>query len=446
MNRPWLLPLAIFASVFLVYIISPIATPFDSRWTIHTALSLIHEHDSDLNEYLPLLEKDHFYAIECVLPSGERIFPIQSPCPGGRLSAIYPVAVPLLVAPAVAILEGGLKLSQPILRPLAASLPPGFRRSFLEGDLVGGSMPAELIIASAVVALAAVVIFCFARTLTNVPMAAFVALVFAFATPAWSTGSRALWMHGFSMVLLPAGLWCAWKERWLWAGVIFSLAFFVRPTNAVPLVLAGIWALWRNRRSAMQFIMGVLPPAAIFCTLNFLTYNSPLSPYVRLKGTAGVSLHGRLGEALAGNLFSPGRGLFIFSPVLLFSVFGIILWIRSREMRPVGLFVAATFVLHYVLMSCYSDWYGGHSYGPRYMSDLCGLLVLALIPAWPELSRAWRALACVALAASIFIHSQGAWCWPCVAWNSKPSEIASSPQRLWDWSDPPFLRGFKDPR
>jgi len=442
-TRTWILPAALFCVVFLVYVISPIATPFDSRWTIHTALSLIHEHNADLNEYEPQLKADGYYAIECVLPSGERVFPVPlDACAGGRLSQIYPVTVPLIVAPAVALLEGGLKL----IRPLTARTPPGVRRSLLQGDLASGSMPAELIIASAFVALAAVVLFCFARTLSGTAAAVAVSLAFAFATPAWSTGSRALWMHGFSMLLLPAGLWCAWKGRWLWAGVLFSLAFFVRPTNAVPLLCAGLWALWCGRREVVRFTAGTLPVAAIFCTINFLTYASFLSPYARLKGTAAFGLHARLGEALLGNLFSPARGLFVFSPVLLFSLAGIILWIRNREMRPVGLFLASTFAIHYFLMSCYADWFGGHSYGPRYMSDLSSLLAFALLPAWPALARGWRAVACVALAASLFIHSQGAWCWPCVEWNSNPVEISASRQRLWDWSDPPFLRGFKTPR
>mgnify|MGYP006954418096 CR=1 FL=1 len=100
-------------------------------------------------------------------------------------------------------------------------------------------MMVELIIASALTAAAAVVIFLFAATLSNRTAALAVALVFAFATPAWSIGSRALWMHGFSMLLLPAGLWAVWRGRWALAGALFALAFFARPTNVVGLGLAG---------------------------------------------------------------------------------------------------------------------------------------------------------------------------------------------------------------
>lgn len=76
MNRQRLIAAALFLGVFLVYLFSPNATPFDSRWTVYTALSLVHERNADLNEYMPVLKADHWYAIECILPGGQRIYPI----------------------------------------------------------------------------------------------------------------------------------------------------------------------------------------------------------------------------------------------------------------------------------------------------------------------------------------------------------------------------------
>lgn len=92
---------ALFCGVFSVYLASPIATPADSRWTIHTALSLIHERNADLNEYSGELEAQRWYAIECLLSSGQRVFPVthRDQCPNGRFYHFYPVAVPLLAAP-----------------------------------------------------------------------------------------------------------------------------------------------------------------------------------------------------------------------------------------------------------------------------------------------------------------------------------------------------------
>ena len=40
---------------FVAHVASPIRTSFDSRWAIHTAVSLVYRGDADLDEYEPLL-------------------------------------------------------------------------------------------------------------------------------------------------------------------------------------------------------------------------------------------------------------------------------------------------------------------------------------------------------------------------------------------------------
>src|SRR5689334_5595337 len=56
--------LALVGLVFVVHVLSPIRTSFDSRWAIHTAVSLAYRGDTDLDEYDDLLRADHYYAIE----------------------------------------------------------------------------------------------------------------------------------------------------------------------------------------------------------------------------------------------------------------------------------------------------------------------------------------------------------------------------------------------
>jgi hypothetical protein len=402
-------------------------------------MSLVHEGNADLNEYVDALEHDRWYAIECVLPGGGRIYPVQNrqQCEGGRLYHFYPVAVPLLVAPVVGPIEWFLKTA----RPFAQLVREGPRRRFLSGNLAGSWGIAELILASALVAAAVVVVFLFAARLSDWRMALAVALVFAFATPAWSTGSRALWMHGFSMLLLPAGLWAMWSGRWALAGSIFVLAFFARPTNVVGLTCAGIYALISGRRQLGRFVAGGAAVACIFAAINFWTYGAPLAPFffATRANSPSLSLHSRMGEALLGNLISPSRGLLVYTPIVLFSFVGVYQWIQSKRFRPLGLYLAAVMLGHYVLMAFYQDWFGGHSYGPRYMSDLSPLFALPLL----GLGRTARYAAIPALAISVFMHAQGALCWPCVDWNSKPINIQISQHRLWDWSDPAFLRNFR---
>ena len=101
---------AVFLVVLPAQVLSPNATPFDSRWTVHTALSILNEGNTNLDEYLPLLERDNFYAIECISASGARLYPIKSAveCAGGHFYNFYPVAVGALVTPVVFALDKGI--------------------------------------------------------------------------------------------------------------------------------------------------------------------------------------------------------------------------------------------------------------------------------------------------------------------------------------------------
>jgi hypothetical protein len=44
------------------------------------------------------------------------------------------------------------------------------------------------------------------------------------------------------------------------------------------------------------------------------------------------------------------------------------------------------------------------------------------------------------LIVSVWINSRGARSPATFAWNHDPVSVDAQPERLWDWSDPPFLR------
>ena len=53
---------AIFVVVYLLNVLMPVSLSGDSRWTIPTALSIIHRHTADLRDFTPAIVKTHFYA------------------------------------------------------------------------------------------------------------------------------------------------------------------------------------------------------------------------------------------------------------------------------------------------------------------------------------------------------------------------------------------------
>jgi hypothetical protein len=81
-------------------------------------------------------------------------------------------------------------------------------------------------------------------------------------------------------------------------------------------------------------------------------------------------------DALWGITFSPFRGLFLLSPFLLYAVFGLGLWARSRIRRTefwvVLLGVGTTFLFNISSIM----WWGGFAVGPRYILPAVPFLIL----------------------------------------------------------------------
>src|SRR5262249_49391806 len=203
--------------------------------------------------------------------------------------------------------------------------------------------------------------------------AAIVALIFAFGTSAWSTASRSLWQHGPSMLMLAAALLIQRRGRRLaLAGACLAFAYVIRPTNAIPLAAATIWTMGCRRDSARSYLAVVAATIALFGLSSRIVYGSWLPPYYaagRLGGNPAFF------EALARHLVSPGRGLLVFSPVLVFAGLGVALKIRLRRFTALDASLVAVVLLHWIAISSFPHWWGGHSYGPRFFSDMLPYLV-----------------------------------------------------------------------
>ena len=104
-------------------------------------------------------------------------------------------------------------------------------------------------------------------------------------------------------------------------------------------------------------------------------------------------------------------------------------------------------MLHTVLISNFSIWWGGHSFGPRLMTDIVPFLCYFVafnfqlgdaVASWKR--QAVAAVVAMFAAVSFLIHAQGALRNPPMAWNATPDNIDQNPSRLFDWSDPQFMR------
>jgi hypothetical protein len=71
------------------------------------------------------------------------------------------------------------------------------------------------------------------------------------------------------------------------------------------------------------------------------------------------------------------------------------------------------------------------------------VFVLFLIPYfqnWERFAPALRTLFAALALVSFAIHLRGGWSAAVYRWNVDPVNVDRHPERLWDWSDPQFLR------
>jgi hypothetical protein len=420
-RRRCLLAGGLFLVVLVVYVRSPVVTVTDSVWVIPTAFSLADEHDADLDEY-----PDAIAALD-----GWQLVT----APDGRTFYKVPVASSLLVLPMALV---------------ARAVDPA-----VDADVrAGRATTVEPVLASIVVAAAvAVVLLTALASGASEATALVAALVFAFATSAWSTASRALWMHGPSMLVVALSLYALVRARaderrrpfdLGAAGALLALAFFVRPTNAVVAVAFGVYAVVAYRRRVLPLVAGAGAVTIAFVALDLALYGSVLPDYIR---SDRLALSATVLEALAGNLVSPARGLLVYSPVLLFAVYG---FVRLRRSPPAGFaradgleIAAATAVAaQWLVVSLFPHWWAGWAYGPRFLADVLPLIVWFLPAALTGLRARPVALTVFAVlaAGSVFVHARGATADATFIWNTEPVNVDDAPGRLWDWGDPPFLR------
>jgi len=137
----------------------------------------------------------------------------------------------------------------------------------------------------------------------------------------------------------------------------------------------------------------------------------------------------------------------VFSPVLLFAPSGFVLALRDRAQRPLNLAYGAIIVGNSIIIGAALRWWGGHTFGPRFMTDIVPFLVYftAFNFRLPETIRAGTQIAVSAVVAvlalvSLTIHAQGALRYATWQWNVIPHSIDDDPSRAWDWHDPQFAR------
>jgi hypothetical protein len=269
------------------------------------------------------------------------------------------------------------------------------------------------------------------------------ALVYALGTSTWSISSQALWTHALSeltLAVLCVVFLAPKPSRGMiaLAGAAAAVEVANRPQMIMFAGLAFLFVCLHHRRHVVAFAaMPAIAGAAL------LIYN--LNVFRGIAGGYGGfdHFHTPVLTGLAGLLVSPNRGLFVFTPIAIFA-----LWGAVRAWRPEVpawmRFLVVGIVLHTLLYAKFDEWWAGYTFGPRYMTDVLPAIVLLIACGLQPIvrKRAMLALAGVLALYGVAVQVIGVY-FADDDWNRGPVPLEAAPQRVWDWSDLQIVRAAR---
>jgi hypothetical protein len=351
--------------------------------------------------------------------------------PGGHTISQYPVVLPVLLSPLYLPAVGYLRLG-------------GWTDARL--DHVARVM--EKLSASLLAAISAALLYLLLRRRAAAPIALLLTLAYAFGTTTWVISSQALWQHGMAELLVIGALLlltgpCT-TARALAAGLLCGLIAGNRPPDVILAAALGAYGLfWAGRRRAALLVAAAALPLGLVLLYNFGVADHLAGGYGSLNKAHYFFKHDLL-SGLGGLLFSPTRGLFVFSPFLLFLVLAWRHPPRDRGERGLTLAMSAGIVLQ-LLLYAKTDWRAGIAWGPRYMTDLLPMLLWMLVPVVASLRGFGRTCFLLAVGVAVAIEAIGAF-WYTGATDSALFAVASGPDPMraaWDWRNAPFLASLR---
>ncbi len=359
-------------------------------------------------------------------------YPLHLMLYNGRLVYAFPWGAPLLSLPAVAMVEAA-----------------GFQVAPGRVYNVGNEIRLQSALSAVVSASTLWLLFETAIVFLPLGWSVGLALGAAFCTQIWSTVSRSLWPQTWYLFLISAAILLLARKsrRPVLLATLLAWACLTRPAAVPGVIIVGLYTVYACGSAGERMVLvgtGALWTAALAAML--LTFTGRLLAPVYHPGwfvfTHGMAAH------LGGLLFSPSRGLLIYTPCVLIPFY---LAIRYRATLPrpgLALLSIAMFAATSGVLIFFPIWWGGWCYGPRQLADTVPWLVLLAVlglraardapPPAAIVRRLEVTASALLLAVSLALNAAGALSPAAMDWNALPP-LETHMDRLWDWRHPPFL-------
>ena len=222
---------------------------------------------------------------------------------------------------------------------------------------------------------------------------------------------------GFVLLTRPAT-----RARLFWAGAWIGLAANIDLLLTLLVVAFGMWVLAERRSFLAVFVAGAVIPYAVTSAINYVAVGSIVPMYLDPKAYdfPGAVLHKtpggtdgfyslEFGLRYAVDMFVGRRGVFAFTPLLLYALAG--MWIAARDRRSMrGLAIAAlagslAFTAYLIART---DNFGGLAWSTRWFVPLAPMLWFYMPFALERRhGRAWWAVFAAAAILSVWSVPMG---------------------------------------
>ena len=237
------------------------------------------------------------------------------------------------------------------------------------------------------------------------PIQAFgLSMIYAFGTLMFPFSSQ-LWGHATAAALcLIAWVLMSHKSSKsdLLAGIAMGLAVLCDFLAGLPVVIMTLFLALKteHRRRLVPVILGGLPSLLFLLVYNKICFGSAIAIAPSFSSTVFIDpelaggLFGKISPINAYRLLlSPSRGIFLYMPILFFSIGGAICLFRKGA-KDIAVLCAMICIGLLFVVSAFNGWRGGNTSGARYLIVAMPFWCILLSGLIGQLKGLWRHLYC----------------------------------------------------